>query len=225
MGRTVEAKRRSRRIQKQKRRNFKKLRLSKQLSESSHFELSIGTSFENESSGNHSPISLHASVPRQSGSILPQIQALSTALLTKNDSNCSNLASLHSIQQKQKLDTVSCVSEQSSDYVSEISSFGTPGSPPPTPTSESEIETSDSEDKSGYEAAHSVHDKLHSVTERMKLYYRKIQEQEIIIEDHQENTQTLVNRVRDFWRNKIYLEGSWSGKIVKMSMQKHDVRT
>ena len=193
MGRSVEAKRLSRRIQKQKKRKSKKL-------------------------SKHSKECLISLVPRPTSS---QNESPSATLLTKHAAYCNDFASL---QQKKELDTVSCVSECSSNYASGFSSFGSPGSPPPTPTSESDIETGKEIVETSHSCMHQcspLQDKLHDVTERMQLYYKKVQEQETRIEDLQANTQTRVNSVRNFWKNKIYLEGSRFGKIVKMSMQKY----
>lgn len=125
---------------------------------------------------------------------------------------------------------------QSPQYESDFSSFGSPGTPPldsaydfeisespnsPYPSLTSDLESVTNVAISGdnYKSV-TLEEELHEAREKMQYYSQKVKEQEHAIEDLREHFIETVHRVRDFWKNKIYLEGCRSGKILKMSMQK-----
>ena len=61
--------------------------------------------------------------------------------------------------------------------------------------------------------------KLKLISEDAHLYQTKFEEEKQRGDDMQEEFRQRITGVRVFWRDKIYREGTWAGKILKKAMQ------
>ena len=95
-----------------------------------------------------------------------------------------------------------------------FSSFGSPGSPPPTPSS-NESSPSLKPSSPSYSKPPTRIDDRPMMNDRME---HVMQEKILAIK---KECRRNVSAVRQFWRDKIYNEGTRGGRILKLSMQNH----
>ena len=61
--------------------------------------------------------------------------------------------------------------------------------------------------------------RLEETTKRMRHYQYQLQKQKLVVETMEEECTRQIHSVRNFWKDKIYMEGSRSGIILKRAMQ------